>query len=771
MLMYCPVSHEDEFQYAVAYLVRRLDENTAPENFLRHAFSLIPGTRDWQQQASLFSLSCHAANSVSFKPRRNQNRLVDSAKLEHRKEFRNEADTDWSLQHNCKWAEEILQKWKEKHLSPIPVVVGGEEHLPSSQNDVSSRPVRDPSRPDEVLIEMSQASQNVADQALNVAISVESEWAATSAQERSEILAEVANLLREKRGDLIGAMVTGGGKLVSEADIEVSEAIDFVEYYRRSILELELLNGIRWKPKGTTLILPPWNFPCAIPVGGIAAALATGNPVIFKPAPEATLIGFELAQAFWKGGISKKVLQFLPCKDETVGSYLVKDTRVKKVILTGSTETAKLLMQLRPGLDICAETGGKNAIIVTAMADRDLAIRDTVQSAFGHSGQKCSACSLLVLEKEVYQDKHFLQQLVDAAQSLKVGSAWDLASRINPLIASPSEHLKKALTILDEEEKWLLEPKQDPTNPQLWSPGVKIGVRPGSTSHQTEFFGPVLSIMCADNLEHAIEIVNGVPYGLTSGLHTLDEREQKMWIEKIEAGNLYINRGITGAIVQRQPFGGYKESSFGSGIKTGGPNYLMTFMRAHQMSLPSLPETSPETPEALTGEAAKTWRASVGDYQKTWDDYFSRDHDPSNILGQDNLLRYHPRTYVSLRIQKEDSILDVYRVIAAAKICGTSLEISCDVGVFEGDAIIESENEFINRLSTLPEKTIRVLSRPSEKLLQGIAEHSCNLLKAPVVACGRVELLNYLREQVLSYDYHRYGNIAYKDVGKRSLKS
>jgi len=777
MLLYCPVAHHDEFQYAVAYLVRRLDENTAPENFLRHAFSLIPGTRDWQQQASLFSLSCHAANSVSFKPRRTQNRLLDPAKLENRKEFRNEADTDWSLHHNCKWSEGILQTWKEKKYSPIPLVVNGEEVFPSSQNDVASRPIRDPSCPDEILCEMSQASQNIADEALNVAIASENEWANTSPQERSEILAGVANVLREKRGDLIGAMVASGGKLVSEADVEVSEAIDFVEYYRRRLLVLESLDGIKWMPKGTTLILPPWNFPCAIPIGGIAAALAAGNPVVFKPAPEATLIGWEVAKAFWDGGVSRKILQFLPCKDDTVGSYLVKDPRVKKVVLTGATVTAKLLMGLRPGLDICAETGGKNAIIVTAMSDRDLAIRDTIQSAFMHTGQKCSACSLLVLEKEVYQDKHFLHQLVDAARSMKVGSAWDLNSRINPLITLPSEHLKKALTTLDEGEEWLLEPKQDPENSQLWSPGIKIGVKVGSTSHQTEFFGPVLSIMSADNLDHAIEIVNGVPYGLTSGIHSLDEREQELWLERIEAGNCYINRGITGAIVQRQPFGGYKESSFGSGIKTGGPDYLMTFMKPQQVSLPKEPAPLPENYQAmgepLSDEEAKILNASIGDYIKAWEDYYSREYDASAILGQDNILRYGSRKHVVLRVKENDNKLDILRVIAAAMICGTPLEVSCDAEVFEGypQVIHESEEELINRLSSLPEKTIRLLSEPSEELLKGFAEHSCNLLRSPVVACGRVELINYLREQSISYDYHRYGNVAYKDVGKRNPQS
>lgn len=788
MLLYCPVAHEYEFQYAVAYLVRRLDENTAPENFLRHAFSLIPGTRDWQQQASLFSLSCHAANSVSFKPRRVQNRLLEPPNLEDRSDFQNEPDTDWSLTQNCKWAEKMLHAWKEKTYDPIPLVVDGQEILPSSQNDVSSRPIRDPSRRDVILGEMSQASLQTISQALDTAVSVEEEWGAMSPKERSHILGEVAAHFRKRRGDLIGSMTAGGGKLVTEADIEVSEAIDFIEYYRRRMIELNAMEEVRWKPKGTTLVLPPWNFPCAIPTGGIAAALAAGNPVIFKPAPEAVLIGWEVAKAFWDGGISKKVLQFLPSKDDPVGSELVKDPRTKKVVLTGGTETAKKLFKLRPGIDMCAETGGKNAMIVTAMSDRDLAIKDIIHSAFSHSGQKCSACSLLVLEKEVYEDTHFLRQLVDAVRSLKVGSAWNLSSKINPLIHPPRDKLLRVLTELDDGEEWLLAPVQDPDNPQLWSPGIKIGVKPGSDSHQTEFFGPVLSIMRAENLKHALEIVNGVRYGLTSGIHTLDEREQEFWLENVEAGNCYINRGITGAVVQRQPFGGCKESSFGSGIKAGGPNYLTTFMKPEQTQLPQTAEALSPAVKPLagflekrwSGEKWNLWQSSAADYARAWTEYFSKDHDPSSILGQDNILRYLPRRLVTLRVQEGDREEDALRVVAAALTCNTSLDVSFESESFSeifGDGlphirlIRETEEEFIRRLEGLSEKRIRFLSKPSDNLVNALAEHACNVLSAPVMACGRIELLNYLRELSISYDYHRYGNIANKDVGKRNSQS
>ncbi len=331
-------------------------------------------------------------------------------------------------------------------------------------------------------------------------------------------------------------------------------------------------------------------------------------------------------------------------------SKLIADPRVNCIILTGATSTAKLFMRLRPGLDLCAETGGKNAMIVTALADRDLAIKDIVASAFGHSGQKCSACSLLVLEAEVYDDPHFHKQLKDAVESLKVGVCWDALRKSLRLIREPHDALLRGFTNLESGEEWLVQPKQDPNNPNLWSPGVKIGVKEGSFMHQTELFGPVLAVMRAKNLHHAIDIANSTPYGLTSGLQSLDEREKKIWMEKIEAGNCYINRGTTGAIVRRQPFGGTKASSFGNGAKAGGPNYVMQFAHPREVALPQEKQPVSDDVNKLTAilqkyplstEELGIWYASTANYAY-WAKHFAEDHDPSQIIGQDNLLRYRP---------------------------------------------------------------------------------------------------------------------------------
>ncbi len=787
ILLYCPAATEGEFQNAVAYLIRRFDENTAPDNFLRHAFALHPGTPEWRRQAALFACAVQNAQQVSGAPRRTQNRWQPPLKPSLDAPFENEPDTDWSLPHNRAWGENIIRTWGiHRRLAPIPLMIGQEQIFTEDKMAIGE----DPSRPGQILYRYSLANEAHIDKALQIAQEAFPAWSKTSIEARSRLLAEAAQLLRCRRRDLIGAMTADVGKTIADADVEVSEAIDFAEYYRRNLEEVVSIQDIQWKAKGVVLIAPPWNFPCSIPIGGILAALAVGNCVIFKPACEAVLVGWRLAQLLWEAGVSHEALQFITCEDDPVGSQLVSDKRLASVVLTGATATAKLLLKLRPGLDLIAETGGKNAIIISALSDRDLAVKDLVQSAFGYAGQKCSACSLAVCEAEVYDDPHFRNQLRDAAASLAVGSPWNLTTRLNPLIHAPNAALMRGLTTLEDGEEWLLEPKADSHNPNLWSPGIKLGVKPGSFTYQNELFGPVLALMRADNLEHALQLVNGTPYGLTSGLHSLDEREHRYWIKHIEAGNCYINRGITGAVVQRQPFGGCKQSSFGPGAKAGGPNYVMQLMRPEQAALPSDLETPAPAIEAITHfleeldfkpDELQLWKASVGSYAFFWKYYFSQRHDPSHILGQDNFFYYVPYKKALLRMQSGDSALDAMRVVAAAATCSTPLEFSVEeslpASVVKQEwfrqtphirIIRESQANFIKRFQNDHFKRVRLLSPPNSELQLALADAACNVAIGPALANGRIELLHYLREVSLSVDYHRYGNLGVREGESRA---
>ncbi|HAB19397.1 MAG TPA: proline dehydrogenase, partial [Verrucomicrobiales bacterium] len=540
-------------------------------------------------------------------------------------------------------------------------------------------------------------------------------------------------------------------------------------------------------------LICPWNFPIAIPAGGVAAALAASNTVILKPASDTALVAWELCQCFWRGGVPRTVLQFLPCAGAGPGQLLATHLDVAAVILTGGTATALRLLAARPELRLTAETGGKNATIVTALSDRELAIKHVVHSAFSHSGQKCSATSLLLLEAEVYDDLEFQRQLVDATESLRVGSAWDLSTRVGPLIRPPSGELRGALTLLAPGESWALEPRNVGDNPNLWSPGIKYGVRSGSVTHCTEFFGPVLGVMRFERLEEAIELVNATGYGLTAGLHSLDEREHVQWRQGIRAGNLYLNRSTVGAVVLRQPFGGWGRSSFGPGMKAGGPNYVAQFMtfrdRPPQNELderPLLPALESlalglvREGDNVTSAERNRVLAALEDYDRAWREEFSREHDHFRLLGQDNLRRYVPFLEIRVCVSAPDNLFELVARVAAARVTGARVIVSRLPGLASSAlhllgrltepwaGAIEFVEESVERLAARirdqgPHANERIRFAGPDRVPTAVREAAAAagiwLADEPILAKGRIELLWYLREQSLSYDYHRYGNL------------
>src|SRR5665647_2518912 len=285
---------------------------------------------------------------------------------------------------------------------------------------------------------------------------------------------------------------------------------------------------------GVTTVTPPWNFPVAIGVGSVLAALAAGSPVLIKPAPQTPLCaGVAMAavhEALAAEGVPADVLQVVAAAEDDVGRHLVSHPDVARVLLTGSIETAGLFSRWRDDLEVIAETSGKNAIVVTPSADLDLAVADIVRSAFGHAGQKCSAASLVILVGSAGRSARFRRQLADATASLRVGSATDLATTMGPLVEPAHGKLLRALTTLEPGEAWLVRPRRLDAAGRLWTPGVKHGVAPGSFLHTTECFGPVLAVLRAGTLAEAIELQNAVPFGLTGGLHSLDDAEITTWL-------------------------------------------------------------------------------------------------------------------------------------------------------------------------------------------------------------------------------------------------
>ena len=381
---------------------------------------------------------------------------------------------------------------------------------------------------------------------------------------------------------------------------------------------------------------------------------------------------------------------------------------------------------------------------------------------------------------------------MDAAGSFAAGSPWDFHRKTGPLIRPPSGDLKWALTELDEGETWLLKPVMKDGNPYLWTPGIKWGVLPGSRSHMTEFFGPVLSVISAEDLDEAIHLVNQTGYGLTSALESLDQREQEYWQKRVKAGNLYINRGSTGAMVLRQPFGGMGKSALGAGIKVGGPNYLAQFMVFDEMDFPrfgplsresSLLSVMQEWEIKLLWGRLKKWRV---DLEKTvfgvrsclyWmEEMFSKEMDYVNLRGQDNIFRYLPYDRVIVRVHERDSLFGVLVRVAAARMAGCETGLSMEPGnrshaveflsTPDGirflDGLVpreQTDEELIRTLSSMPLIRYAAAQRVPGMVYEAVAESGCHVSHAPVLMEGRIEMIHYFHEQSLCNTYHRYGNL------------
>lgn len=743
VILYAPVVRDEHFLNAVSYLVRRMDENTAPDNFLTHSFNLTPDTDTWRFLQKQFEDAYALKDSVAHIPTRTQNRLKPYIPMPVSDRMVNEPDTDFDLPPNQEWVRNIFAKWKKTPVDNpevLPLQIGSETLLTNQRHKYYDR-----CQGDEVLIcEMCQANSEQIKKVIDIARDDPAGWRRTSLAQRHKIMYDAANRLGNLRGDLIGCMCAVTGKTVVEGDVEVSEGIDYARFYTTSMKEFDALGDVDITPKGTILVISPWNFPCAIPIGGIVAGLTGGNTVILKPATVAAPVAWLFAKAFWDAGVPKEALQVV-ITDRPALKVLTSAPAIKHIILTGGTDTAQNIARSNPTTPLSAETGGKNVIILTASGDRDHAIMNIVASAFGNAGQKCSACSLLLVERSVYNDPNFQSKLRDAATSMKVGSVWEAGNVVGPMVTNQNEKLLRGLE-LEEGESWLVEPRFIDKKKYILAPTVKWGVRPGNYTFGTELFGPMLSVAPIDSLKQGIDFVNSLDYGLTSGLQSLDEEEQKLWRNSVHAGNLYINRGITGAIVNRQPFGGMKLSAFGGGIKAGGPNYCSCFV--HIADKPG----------------------STTDYKKSYADAYEKEfrhaRDINNLYGELNIFRYLPLASMCLRLFPGDNLEQVEMVALAAKICGTPLTISLDTGsellpkVEKLGLPLKKESlaDFISSLSSY-ERIRTVTTKVPKELLQAAANVDKYIAQAPPVKNGRVELIHYIKEQAIAFEYHRYGSI------------
>ncbi|GII99273.1 L-proline dehydrogenase [Sediminihabitans luteus] len=749
VVLYTPVVRDEDFDVAISYLVRRLEENSAVQNFVHSMFAPADADDPMGRQEAAFRASVTLGTHYrpeAVEPRRTARTDTsvpgpgatadvpgDGAPLVEG--FVNAADTDPAVAAHRSWARRVA---------------AGDGYVPVRTPELTS-------------------TQEV-DDVVARARSAAAVWSQVSPVTRARALRAIASRLAEARTDLVTALVHEPGKTVAEADPEISEAIDFANYYARAAEELDAVPGARFTPDGVTLVTPPWNFAVAIPVGGVVAALAAGSPVIAKPAPptprcferavEAIHAGLldvarECAEGSTDTGfdeaLARDVVQFVRVPDGDLGRHLVTHDGVARVILTGALETAQTFASWRPERPLLAETSGKNALVVTPAADLDLAVADLVRSAFGHAGQKCSAASLAILvgsagDPRTTTGRRLRTQLVDAVRSIVVGPGTDLASVMNPLTEAPSDKLERALTRLEPGESWLVRPRRLSDDGRLWSPGLKEGVAPGSFFHTTEVFGPVLGIMRAATLDEALALQNATDYGLTGGIHSLDQDEVEHWLEHVEVGNAYVNRAITGAIVQRQSFGGWKASAVGPGAKAGGPNYVAELGRWADAD---------DVPDRTVDPAG--WLAwAEADDARAWAQEFGVEHDPSGLVAESNVFRYRPVDGLTVRAGHDASDVEVERVLAAARRAGVTVELRPARG-----AGATGDEEFARAVATgRVTGRVRVVgTAPGLREAAAARTGFVTVLDHPVLASGRRELLTVLREQAVSRTLHRYGHV------------
>jgi RHH-type proline utilization regulon transcriptional repressor/proline dehydrogenase/delta 1-pyrroline-5-carboxylate dehydrogenase len=579
----------------MAYLVRRLLENSSNDSFLRQGFA-----EGISEEILLMNPQNHATSSVltpplSFSSASSSGATsgdglhAPSGKETDWPAFRNEPHTDFSRRQAQEQMRAALQRVRSQFGGVYPLVIAGQEVTTGRWLDSVN-----PSRIAEVVGRVALASPEHAQAAIATARQAFPRWRDTPVQERAELLRRLAEQFRQRRWDLTAWIIYETGKPWREADADVAEAIDFCEYYAREMLRLARPrtchvpgedNSYFYEPRGVAVVIAPWNFPLAILTGMASAALVTGNTVILKPAEQSSVVAAQLMDCLQAAGAPPDVVQFLPGIGEEIGPILVEHPDVSIITFTGSMRVGLWIHETAartpPGQNhvkrVIAEMGGKNAIIIDADADLDEAVKGVVDSAFGYSGQKCSACSRVIILEPLYEA--FLDRLIEATRSLVIAPADDPSCFVGPVIdAEARQRIENTIADAQHYARLVYRASVGPLAQQGYfvGPAIFTDVPEDSPLAQEEVFGPVLAVLRARDLDDALRIANGTPYALTGGCYTRHPEHLRRVITEFRVGNLYINRKITGALVERQPFGGFKRSGIGS--KAGGPDYLLQFL-------------------------------------------------------------------------------------------------------------------------------------------------------------------------------------------------
>ncbi|OLN29626.1 Proline dehydrogenase [Desulfovibrio sp. DV] len=573
--LYCPYG---ELLPGMAYLVRRLLENTANESFLRQSFA------DGEAEDVLLE---NPEKTLARELARQPVREAEPAGIDGLTAFRDEPLADFTVAELRTAFPAAIAAVRARAGRVIPLFIGGK-----AMETGDRIPTVNPADPDEVLASVCQAGIAEVDAAIAAAKAVFGPWRDKTPRERADVLLKAAAIARREIVALSAVQVLEVGKQWDQAYNDVGEAIDFLEYYAREAVRIGTprrmgrepgeKNHLFYEGKGVAAVIAPWNFPLAISLGMASAAIVTGNTVVFKPSSLASLIGHGLVDIFKEAGLPDGVFNFCPGRGSVMGDYLVEHPAVSTIAFTGSMDVGLRIIEkaakVQPGQEYCkrviAEMGGKNAIIVDDDADLDEAVLGVAYSAFGFQGQKCSACSRVIVVDSIYD--RFTTRLKEACECLKIGPAEDPQNAMGPVVdAGQQAKVREYAALARQEGRVLVERTVE--GPGYFAPLVVVeGIRPEHRLAQEEIFGPVLSVMRAKSFDEAIEWAVGTRYALTGGVYSRSPRHLEKARREFRVGNLYLNRNSVGAMVGRQPFGGSKMSGVGS--KAGGPDYLLQFV-------------------------------------------------------------------------------------------------------------------------------------------------------------------------------------------------
>jgi RHH-type transcriptional regulator, proline utilization regulon repressor / proline dehydrogenase / delta 1-pyrroline-5-carboxylate dehydrogenase len=580
---YCPVG---ELLPGMAYLVRRLLENTSNEGFLRAKFAQNVSEEEllrdpcqilhWSRNGVLPSANATIAMTTTT-PKTEPDALYENAPL-----------TNFALPENQEKMRGALREQRNQFGRKVPLTINGEKIWTNKM--VSSI---NPSQPDQIVGYAAEAGIPEAERAVKAAREAFGKWNRTPVEKRARLLGRAGEILDRRRFELSALEVFEVGKPWTEADADIREAIDFCTFYACQMCLIgrpRLTQNVsgeesyqHYWPRGVALVIAPWNFPMAILCGMVSAALVTGNTVIMKPSEQSVIIGAMLMEIYEEAGVPPGVLNFVNGKGSIIGAHMVDHKDVDLIAFTGSREVGLRIWEsagkTREGQRelkrVICEMGGKNAMIVDSDADLGETIGYIIYSAFGYQGQKCSALSRLILLEENYD--RVMERLIPAAASLRVGNPEDPAMMVGPMIDEAAyRRILDYIEIGKKEATLAYQAKEVPPQGYFIPPTIFTDVKPDMRIAHEEIFGPVLSVLKARDLDEAIEIANGTDYALTGGFFSRSPTNIERVKAQLEAGNVYINRSCTGAIVGRHPFGGFKMS--GGGTKAGGEDYLLHFL-------------------------------------------------------------------------------------------------------------------------------------------------------------------------------------------------